>query len=91
MMARGPEGERVVMPPALTSVAQGEEVFIRGVKTGKLFQLGQPVLFSAQEFIELCLTFFFFGSQLRANLEQYSSAKGVTFTEAGSAHTKGAE
>ena len=42
----------------------------RLVDDNKLFRVGEPVTFTAQEFSEICWTFLVFGQQLVANLQQ---------------------
>jgi hypothetical protein len=81
LLIEGPSGQRSVIPPARAEA--GETVSLRQAETTKLFRVGERVAFDAQEFSELCWTFFRFGQQLVSNLEAYGRARGVPFTEPG--------
>lgn len=75
----GVAGERVVTPPAVVSA--GERAGLREVGSSRLFKLGDRVVFSTQEFSELCSTLFRFGQTLVASLEAYARARNIPFTD----------
>ncbi len=75
--ATGSNGERIIT--AMARVEAGESVFLRYAKAQKLFKKGESVTFTVDEFGELCMTLFFFGSQLIHNMEQFGRSKGITF------------
>lgn len=75
----GPRGRRIVVPPA--NADAGETVGLRQVKTSKQFHEGDAVSFSAQDFSELCWTFFVFAKQIVSNVVTYGQAQGVPIKE----------
>jgi len=77
IVVEGRAGRRAVVPPA--SLEKGELVTMQLVNTNKIFKLGEMVVFSAQEFSDVCLTLFFWGKNLVSLVEDYARKKGVPF------------
>ena len=70
-MVKGSEGERTIVPPA--RIERGETLVRRQGNVSRLFKVGEAVIFSPQEFAELCWTLNWFGRTLVQNLEAYGS------------------
>lgn len=79
LRAGEPGRERALIPPA--DVAKGETISIYQKRTSKLFRLGETVAFGAQEFSEICWTFFLLGQSLTAKVESFGRAKGIKFRD----------
>ncbi len=78
VIVRGLEGERVIGPGEI--VHGGETLMIRQTETSKLFRLGDRVLFTAQDFNDICMTLLRFCEALTALVEEFGKSKGVKFT-----------
>ena len=76
--AKGPNGIRPLqMPNAKAFAGEGVEMVL--TKASKLFKLGEPVIFTAQEFSEICNTFYLFGQAICSSAEDYLRSKGYKF------------
>lgn len=58
----------------------GEKVIVRQTEASKLFEVGDSVLFSAQDFNDISMTLLRFCEALTAQLEEFGKSRGVTFT-----------
>jgi hypothetical protein len=78
LLVRDDEGnENVIELPYLAE--KDVTASLRFVDAGRVFNLGEAINFSTREFSDLCMTFFFFGQQLVANLQKYGETKGMAF------------
>jgi hypothetical protein len=78
ILVRDDEGnEEVIELPYLAE--KDVTACLRFVDAGRVFKLGEAINFSAEEFSDLCMTFFFFGQQMVTNLQKFGEAKGMSF------------
>jgi hypothetical protein len=77
IVVSGSSGERVISGEA--RVEAGETVSIRHAKSQKLFNKGELVSFTVDEFTELIWTLTLFGFQLAKSIEDHGRSHGVSF------------
>lgn len=80
LMAVCSEGSRPLQMPK-ARVNAGEDVAMQMVKVMKQFALGAPVVFTAQEFSEICSTYHFFGVDIARASDAYLRAQGYKFAD----------
>lgn len=80
LFARSPRGLReLAMPDAHVEADEVIELS-QAHPVKKTFELNQPVIFSAQEFSEICSTFHLFSRDIAGSAESFMKAKGYVFS-----------
>jgi hypothetical protein len=62
-------------------IEAGETVSVTFVDTEKRVSLGEKVVFSAPEYVDICLTFMFFANQLAASIKELQDRRRPPATD----------
>lgn len=76
LQARGEEGARVLELPA--EVQGGEIVSVRYVNVSKKFALGDRILFSPEEFVEISMTFLLFAMEIENAIKALQKSRLIS-------------